>query len=104
MAYYTKINKSELEKYLKNYSFVDVYNFKGIEEGIENTNYFFTHGEKDQRIYVSHFDLIKNYTKARGFNAEYWLVPNAGHVDSMLMYTEEYGGRMKIFFEKNLGN
>jgi len=41
LAYYTKINKSELEKYLKNYSFVDVDNFKGIEEGIENTNYFF---------------------------------------------------------------
>ena len=41
MAYYTKINKSEFERYLKNYSFGDIYNFKGIEEGIENTNYFF---------------------------------------------------------------
>jgi len=67
-------------------------------------HYFFTHGEKDQRIYASHFDFIKNYTKAKGFNAEYWLVPDAGHVDSMLMYTEEYGNRMKTFFEKNLGN
>jgi len=41
LAYYTKINKSEFERYLKNYSFGDIYNFKGIEEGIENTNYFF---------------------------------------------------------------
>ncbi len=41
MAYYTKINKSEFKKYLKNYSFGDLHYFKGINEGIENTNYFF---------------------------------------------------------------
>ena len=41
MAYYTKINKLEFRKYLKNYSFGDLYYFKGINEGIENTNYFF---------------------------------------------------------------
>ena len=41
MAYYTKINKLEFKKYLKNYSFGDLYYFKGINEGIENTNYFF---------------------------------------------------------------
>ena len=55
--------------------------------------------------YLAKFtNSVKNYTKAKGFNAEYWLVPDAGHVDSMLMYTEEYGNRMKTFFEKNLGN
>ena len=41
MAYYTKINKSEFKKYLKNYSFGDLHYFKGINEGIENTNHFF---------------------------------------------------------------
>ena len=41
MAYYTKINKLEFKKYLKNYSFGDLHYFKGINEGIENTNYFF---------------------------------------------------------------
>jgi len=41
LAYYTKINKLEFRKYLKNYSFGDLYYFKGINEGIENTNYFF---------------------------------------------------------------
>jgi len=41
LAYYTKINKLEFKKYLKNYSFGDLYYFKGINEGIENTNYFF---------------------------------------------------------------
>ena len=41
MAYYTKINKSEFKKYLVNYSLGDLFYFKGIDEGIENTNYFF---------------------------------------------------------------
>ena len=41
MAYYTKINKSEFKKYLENYSLGNLYYFKGIDEGIENTNYFF---------------------------------------------------------------
>ena len=41
MAYYTKINKSEFKKYLSNYSLDNPSYFKGIDEGIENTNYFF---------------------------------------------------------------
>ena len=41
MAYYTKINKTEFKKYLVNYSLGDLFYFKGIDEGIENTNYFF---------------------------------------------------------------
>ena len=41
MAYYTEINKSEFKKYLKNYSLGDLNYFKGINEGIEKTNYFF---------------------------------------------------------------
>ena len=41
MAYYTKINKSEFKKYLSNYSLGNLYYFKGIDEGIENTNYLF---------------------------------------------------------------
>ena len=41
MAYYTKINKEEFQKYLKNYSIGNISYFRGIKEGIENTNYFF---------------------------------------------------------------
>ena len=41
MAYYTKINKSEFKKYLENYSLGNLLYFKGIDQGIENTNYFF---------------------------------------------------------------
>ena len=41
LAYYTKINKLEFKKYLEDYSLEDLNYFKGINEGIENTNYFF---------------------------------------------------------------
>ena len=50
MAYYTKINKLEFQKYLNNYSIGNVLFFKGIEEGIENTNYFFETKKKEKYI------------------------------------------------------
>ena len=46
MAYYTKIKKLEFKKYLKNYPLTDLTYFHGIEEGIENTNYFFISNSK----------------------------------------------------------
>ena len=70
----------------------------------KHQNYFFTHGQQDQRIYVSHFKFIKNYAMKHNVRAEYWLVNDAGHVDAMFIDPEEYGRRMKIFFEKNLKN
>ena len=39
MAVYTKLTKEDLEEILFNYSIGDLKEFKGIEEGIENTNY-----------------------------------------------------------------
>ncbi len=41
MAYYTKITKQEFKKYIQNYSLEELYHYRGIDEGIENTNYFF---------------------------------------------------------------
>ena len=35
-------------------------------------------------------------------NADFWLAENSFHVDAMFKYPEEYGKKMKIFFEKNL--
>ena len=40
MAVYTKLNKENIEEILSNYSIGHLKEFKGIEEGIENTNYF----------------------------------------------------------------
>ena len=65
-------------------------------------NYFFTHGDKDQRIFSKHFYFIKKYTELNNINASFWLVENAYHVDAMFKYTDEYGKKMKEFFEKNL--
>tara|TARA_B100000029_G_scaffold407425_1_gene408341 strand:+ start:76 stop:1068 length:993 start_codon:yes stop_codon:yes gene_type:complete len=65
-------------------------------------NYFFTHGENDKRIPKRHFELIKKYSQDNNINADFWLVKNANHVDAMLMHSEEYGLKMKNFFEKNL--
>ena len=67
-------------------------------------NYYFTHGENDKRVYASHFSFLKNYATNNNISAEYWLVPNAGHVDAVLMFPEEYGQKMYNFFKKNLGN
>jgi homoserine kinase type II len=46
MAVYTKLNKEDIDEILTNYSIGDLKEFKGIEEGIENTNYFMLVGEK----------------------------------------------------------
>ena len=40
MAVYTKLNKENVEDILSNYSIGRLEEFKGIQDGIENTNYF----------------------------------------------------------------
>ena len=40
MAVYTRLNQSKIEEILSNYNLGKLDSFKGIEEGIENTNYF----------------------------------------------------------------
>ena len=40
MAVYTKLNQNKIEEILSNYDLGKLELFKGIEEGIENTNYF----------------------------------------------------------------
>jgi homoserine kinase type II len=46
MAVYTKLNKENIEEILSNYSIGSLKEFRGIEEGIENTNYFLIVGDK----------------------------------------------------------
>ena len=40
MAVYTKYNQDEIDEILSNYDLGKLETYKGIEEGIENTNYF----------------------------------------------------------------
>ena len=46
MAVYTKLNQNKIEKILSNYKLGKLDSFKGIEEGIENTNYFLSVNKK----------------------------------------------------------
>jgi len=46
MAVYTKLNQSRIEEILSNYNLGKLDFFKGIEEGIENTNYFLSINNK----------------------------------------------------------
>ena len=46
MAVYTQLNQSEIEEILSNYNLGKLESFKGIAEGIENTNYFLSVNKK----------------------------------------------------------
>ena len=46
MAVYTKFDQNKIEKILTNYNLGKLNSFKGIEEGIENTNYFLSIDKK----------------------------------------------------------
>ena len=46
MAVYTKLSEENLKDILSNYNLGKLDNFKGIEEGIENTNYFLSVNRK----------------------------------------------------------
>ena len=52
MAVYTKLNQNKIEEILSNYSLGKLDSFKGIEEGIENTNYFLSVNKK--KIYINY--------------------------------------------------
>jgi len=46
MAVYTQLKQNKIEKILSNYKLGKLDSFKGIEEGIENTNYFLSVNKK----------------------------------------------------------
>ena len=46
MAVYTKLDQNKIEEILLNYNLGKLDSFKGIEEGIENTNYFLSINKK----------------------------------------------------------
>ena len=49
MAVYTKLSETELKDFFSKYNLGKLLNYKGIKEGIENTNYF-TETEKGKFI------------------------------------------------------
>lgn len=116
LAEFKMILRDEIARYGIPHDFGPAVSFAGkILTGIDPTklspalalsqsqNYYFTHGDKDLRILPHHFDYIKKYTKNYNINAEFWLAKNSYHVDAMFKYPEEYGLKMRDFFESNLG-
>jgi homoserine kinase type II len=76
MAVYTKLNQSTVEDILSNYNLGKLDAFKGIEEGIENTNYFLSINKKkfiltiyEKRVKSKDLpffsDLMTNLNKAK---------------------------------------
>ena len=68
----------------------------------KDTSYFFTHGDKDMRVLPHHFNFLQKYSNQNNIKANFWLANDSYHVDAMFKYPEEYGLRMKKFFETNL--
>ena len=109
------ILKDEIARYNFPHDFGPAVSFAGkVLTGIDPTklspafsltkkqNYFFTHGDSDMRVLPHHFSFFQKYAKQNSINANFWLAKNSYHVDAMFKYPEEYGLRMKNFFEKSL--
>jgi len=115
LAEFEMILKDEINRYGFPHDFGPAVSFAGkILTGIDPTklspaysltnkqNYYFTHGESDQRVLPSHFNFFKKHVLINSISANFWLVKDAYHVDAMFKYPEEYGLKMKNFFESNL--
>lgn len=81
---------------------VDPVDLNPIKELNTTQSYFFTHGDKDQRMLVRHYNFFKKYTKENNIKSKFWLAENSYHVDGMFKYPDEYAKKMKNFFEENL--
>ncbi len=81
---------------------VDPADLNPAEKLTSSQNYFFTHGDKDQRMLVRHFNYFKNYAEENNIKSDFWLVENSYHVDSMFKYPDLYANKMGKFFRENL--
>ncbi len=81
---------------------VDPINLNPVKKLTNTQSYFFTHGERDERMLVRHYDFFKKYTEENNIKSYFWLAQDSFHVDSMFKFPEIYAKKMKIFFEENL--
>ena len=70
MAVYTKYNHNKIEEILSNYDLGKLDSFKGIEEGIENTNYFLSVNKK-KFIYIDRV-VVKDGYRRMGFGTKFY--------------------------------
>ena len=115
LAEFNMVLKDEIARYGLSIEFGPVVSFFGqILSGVNvadlnpvkklsnNQSYFFTHGDKDQRMLVRHFEYFKKFAEQNNIKSEFWLAENSYHVDAMLKYPEKYADKMKRFFGENL--
>ena len=81
---------------------VDPTNLNPVKKLTKLQSYFFTHGDKDQRMLVRHFEFFKKYSMENNIKSDFWLADNSYHVDAMFKYPDEYALKMREFFENNL--
>ena len=81
---------------------VDPIDLNPAEKLTNDQNYFFTHGDKDQRMLVRHYLYFKKYAEENKIKSEFWLAENSYHVDGMFKYPDLYAAKMRNFFETNL--
>ena len=81
---------------------VDPINLNPAKKLNSDQNYFFTHGDKDQRMLIRHYEYFKKYAEENNIKSEFWLAENSYHVDGMFKYPDLYAEKMKNFFENNL--
>ncbi len=115
LAAFTMILRDEIARYGLSIEFGPVVSFFGkILSGVDPVNlnpaekltnfqnYYFTHGDKDQRVLLRHYQYFKKYTEEKKIKSEFWLAKDSYHVDGMFKYPDMYAEKMKIFFEDNL--
>ena len=81
---------------------VDPTDLNPVKKLNKNQFYFFTHGDKDERMLPRHYEYFKKYASENNIKADFWLAKNSYHVDGMFKYPEEYSKKMYKFFEDNL--
>ena len=81
---------------------VDPVNLNPAKKLTSDQNYFFTHGDKDERMLVRHYYYFKKYTEENNIKSKFWLAENSYHVDGMFKYPDLYAAKMRDFFEINL--
>ena len=59
MAVYTKLAHQEVEQFLEQYNINNFKDYKGITEGVENTNYFINTLEQDYILTIMKKELMK---------------------------------------------
>ena len=81
---------------------VDPVDLNPAEKLTKTQSYFFTHGDKDQRMLVRHYHYFQKYAEQNNITSDFWLAEDSYHVDGMFKYPDVYAKKMKKFFGENL--